>query len=77
MLVLSRKAGQSIVIGKDVIVRVVRLSGKRAFLAVEAPQSVPVDRSEIRLAKGLGNFAKLRFRKAIRLQTGSGEMRRC
>ena len=51
MLVLLRKVGQSIAIGKEVIVRVVRLSGNRAFLAVEAPESVRVDRSEIRSAK--------------------------
>jgi carbon storage regulator len=51
MLVLSRKVGQSIVIGKEVIVRVVRLSGNRAFLAIEAPKSVRVDRNEIRSAK--------------------------
>ena len=74
MLVLSRKAGQSIVIGKEVIVRVVRLSGNRAFLAVEAPESVRVDRSEIRLAKDR-EPRRAGFREAIRPQTGSGEMR--
>ena len=51
MLVLSRKVGQSIVIGKEVIIRVVRLSSHRACLAIEAPKNVRVDRNEIRLAK--------------------------
>ncbi len=74
MLVLSRKVGQSIAIGKDVIVRVVRLSGKRAFLAVEAPESVRVDRTEIRLAKDREPRGA-RFREAIGPQTGPGETR--
>ena len=64
MLVLSRKVGQSIAIGKDVIVHVVRLSGNRAFLAVEAPESVRVDRNEIRLAKDRGP-CRAGFREAI------------
>ena len=74
MLVLSRKAGQSIAIGKEVIVRVVRLSGNRVFLAVEAPKNVRVDRSEIRLAKER-DPRRAGFREAIRAQAGSGEMR--
>ena len=57
MLVLSRKVGQLIVIGKEIIVRVVRLSNNRAFLAIEAPKGVRVDRNEIRLAK-TGNRAE-------------------
>lgn len=37
MLVLLRKIGESIVIRDEIIVRVVRVSGNRAFLAIEAP----------------------------------------
>ena len=51
MLVLLRKVGESIVIRNEIIVRVVRVSGNRAYLAIEAPRSVRVDREEIRLAK--------------------------
>jgi len=51
MLVLSRRIGESIVIGKEVIVRVARVSGTRAFLAIEAPTDIPVDRQEIWLVK--------------------------
>jgi carbon storage regulator len=74
MLVLSRKVGQSIVIGKEVIVRVVRLSSNRAFLAIEAPESVRVDRNEIRLAKDR-EPRRAGFREAIGPQTESGETR--
>jgi len=75
MLVLSRKAGQSIVIGKKVIVRVVRLSSHRAVLAIDAPESVRVDRNEIRLAKDR-EPRRAGFREAIGPQTGPGETRR-
>jgi carbon storage regulator CsrA len=51
MLVLLRKVGEEIVIGRQVIVRVARVSRNRAFLAIEAPENVRVDRKEIRLAK--------------------------
>ena len=51
MLVLLRKVGEEIVIGKEVIVRVARVSRNRAFLAVEAPRNVRVGRQEIRLAE--------------------------
>jgi carbon storage regulator len=47
MLVISRKLGEEIVIGGKVRVRIVRVSGSRASLAVEAPTTVSVDRAEI------------------------------
>ena len=47
MLVISRKIGEEIVIGRDVVVRVVRLSQERAALAIEAPEHVRVNREEI------------------------------
>ena len=74
MLVLSRKVGEEIVIGKGVIVRVARVSQDRAFLAIEAPRDVPVDREEIRFAKN----RKLRVVGSCEVmgqQTGPGEMR--
>ncbi len=51
MLVLSRRAGESIVIGKDITVKVVsvRGSGENAVirLGIEAPDQVGIWRSEI------------------------------
>lgn len=51
MLVLLRKVGEEIVIKDEISVRVVRVSGNRAFLAIEAPAKVLVDRKEVWLAK--------------------------
>jgi carbon storage regulator len=48
MLVLSRKAGERIVIGDDVEVVVVAASTGRVKLAIQAPREVPVHRAEVR-----------------------------
>ena len=46
MLVLSRKAGESIVAG-DVVITVTRLSGNRVQLGVDAPSEVRILRGEL------------------------------
>ena len=47
MLALTRRTGQSILIGRDVEVVVVRIEGDRVVLGVRAPKEVPVMRSEV------------------------------
>jgi len=47
MLVLSRRQGESIVIGNDVRVTVVSVAGNQVKLSIEAPRSVPIHRSEV------------------------------
>jgi carbon storage regulator len=47
MLVLTRRPGQSIQIGPNVEVRVVRLEGDRVVLGIAAPRHVAVVRSEL------------------------------
>ena len=54
MLVLSRKVGETIVIGSHVTVTVARVSGSRVFLTIEAPANIRVDREEIWCAKNGG-----------------------
>ena len=49
MLVLSRKAGEEILIGHDVRLVVHRIAGNRVALGVVAPKDVPVMRAELRL----------------------------
>lgn len=51
MLVFSRRQGESVVIGNGIRVSVVAISGQRVRLAFEAPDSVSVDREEVRLRK--------------------------
>jgi carbon storage regulator len=47
MLVLSRKKGETIVIGDNIIVTVVEIVGDRVRLAFEAPKDVTIHRREI------------------------------
>jgi carbon storage regulator len=47
MLVLKRKAGEAIIIGDNIEVRVLRLDGDHVRLGIIAPQMVTVLRSEL------------------------------
>jgi carbon storage regulator len=47
MLVLSRKANQSIMIGNDIRILVVAVEHDQVKLGIEAPRHVPVHRFEI------------------------------
>ena len=47
MLVLSRRAGETINIGEGVTVMVIRLEGGKVRLGVEAPENVRILRGEL------------------------------
>jgi carbon storage regulator len=47
MLVLSRRANQSIIIGSDVVVTVLEVRGDHVRLGIQAPRSVTVHREEV------------------------------
>ncbi len=47
MLVLSRKAGESIKIGREITVFINRISGNRVTLAVNAPRHIGIIRGEL------------------------------
>jgi carbon storage regulator len=47
MLVLSRKRGETIVIGDNIRITVVAMRGDQVRLGIEAPKSVTIDRSEV------------------------------
>jgi carbon storage regulator len=47
MLVLSRRLGESIMIGDGIRVSVVAISGRRVRVAIEAPREIAVDRAEV------------------------------
>ena len=54
MLVLSRKVGESVIIGGAVVVRVLEVRGRQARLGIEAPAEVAVVRGELQRADGAG-----------------------
>jgi carbon storage regulator len=51
MLVLSRKANQSVRIGDNITINVVRIKGNTIQLGIEAPKDIPVVRAELTAKK--------------------------
>ncbi|MEX1229612.1 MAG: carbon storage regulator CsrA [Planctomycetaceae bacterium] len=49
MLVLTRKPGESIIIGNDIELTVVEIRGNRIRLGIKAPQEVPIYRAELQI----------------------------
>ncbi len=47
MLVLSRKTNQSIMIGDEIEITVLSVSGEKVRLGVKAPREVPIYRDEV------------------------------
>ena len=47
MLILTRRVGESVVIGEDVTVTVLGVKGNQVRIGVNAPRSVSVHREEI------------------------------
>lgn len=58
MLILTRRPGEAINIGNDIIVRVMSVSGNQVRVGVEAPSNIPVDREEIRVRKDAEKSAR-------------------
>ena len=47
MLVLTRKLDESIVIGNDIVIKVVSIAGNQVHLGISAPREVPIYRQEV------------------------------
>jgi len=61
MLVLSRRIGEILVIGKDINIVVLGVNGNQIRLGIVAPRDVTVHREEVykRIQKEGGNLAKV------------------
>ena len=79
MLILSRRLGESIVIGEDINVTILDVTGNQVRIGIDAPKSVSVHREEI--YKKIGTKAPtqeqirgsnhLRSRAKLRLQNNA------
>jgi len=47
MLILTRRVGESVMIGEDVTITVLRVKGTQVRLGVTAPRTVSVQREEV------------------------------
>ena len=66
MLVLTRRPGQSILIGDSIELVVVRIEGDRVVLGIEAPREIRVVRSELLRAVEAENQVSAEARDRIR-----------
>jgi carbon storage regulator len=49
MLVLTRHPGESIVIGVNIVVKILEVHGSVVRIGIDAPRDVPVRRSELEI----------------------------
>ncbi|WP_417681432.1 carbon storage regulator CsrA [Pseudidiomarina aquimaris] len=47
MLIITRKAGESLKIGDDVTINIAEVRGTQVKIQIEAPRKVPVHREEV------------------------------
>ena len=47
MLALSRKPGESVVIGNDIEITILEVKGEQVKVGIKAPQSVAISRKEL------------------------------
>jgi carbon storage regulator len=57
MLVLTRKSNQSIMIGDDIEVSVLSITGEKVRIGIQAPREIPVFRKEVYLEIQQENIA--------------------
>ncbi len=57
MLVLSRKEGEKLIIGDDIVITVNRIAGNRVSIGIEAPPHVSITRGELQLRYDLEEAA--------------------
>lgn len=53
MLVITRRASESIIIGKDIEIIVSEVSGDKVKICIDAPKDIPVMRKELLETKNL------------------------
>jgi carbon storage regulator len=47
MLIITRRPGEKVMIGDDIVVEVIEVSGSSVRIGIAAPKSIPVYREEI------------------------------
>ncbi len=48
MLVLQRRAGEQLLIGRDIQITVLKVRGKQVKLGISGPAEIPIHRAELR-----------------------------
>ncbi len=76
MLVLTRRPGESIVVGEDIVITVIEIKGGQVRIGIDAPLEVGIYREEISKKVSQGNLAAntnaKQIRKAVQDQPSEG-----
>ena len=57
MLIITRRPGEKVIVGDDVVIEVIEVSGSSVRIGINAPKSIPVYREEIYSAVKAENTA--------------------
>ncbi len=71
MLVLSRKVGQKIALGDDIVLVVNRIAGNRVSIGIEAPSHVRIVRGELEFEDAAEKSAEIHRVSDERISPGS------
>lgn len=70
MLIITRRPGEKIVLGDDITVTVMEVSGQTVRLGIDAPKELPIYREEIWAAVKQENEAAAKSGAVTRFPTG-------
>ncbi|HZC75407.1 MAG TPA: carbon storage regulator CsrA [Gaiellaceae bacterium] len=71
MLIITRRQGEKVMVGDDVVVHVLEIAGNSVRVGIEAPRSVPVYREEIWNAVREENRAAAQTPASVQPPTGT------
>lgn len=57
MLIITRRVGEKLMIGDDIVVEIIEVSGSSVRIGIDAPKAIPVYREEIYSAVKAENAA--------------------
>jgi len=68
LLVLTRKSGQSIRIGDDIVVKIIDIDGSQVKIGIEAPKGIPIFREELYEKLKESNIEALKSSKELKAE---------
>jgi carbon storage regulator len=66
MLVLTRRPGESIIVGQDIVITVIEIKGGQVRIGIDAPRDIQVHREEVYEQVRQENLAAVRHAEAAR-----------
>lgn len=68
MLVLTRKIGQSIRVGDDILIKIVEIEGSQVKIGIDAPKGIAIFREELYEKLKESNIEAMNASKEIKLE---------